>query len=136
MRWARGPHGGHAGPGSIWRRREKTTSILYSRGGRDAAAVAASFSGEKFSSHGLRREETTTPKTNGEFNWPHRSTNWKSCQASRKTTAGDRIDCIMRAAILLSDRVLFMPRSSRPSTPDVRSFTRNDKCAPAQSIIR
>jgi len=50
----------------------------------------------KFSSHGLREERRTTPaKTNGEFNWPDRSTNWKSCQASRKTT--DQIDCIMRA---------------------------------------
>lgn len=68
---ARATRGRGTGPGSIWWRREKMTSILYSREERDATAVAASFSSEKFPSHELR-EETTTPKTNGEFNWPDR----------------------------------------------------------------
>lgn len=76
---------------------------------RDAAVVAASFSGEVFQPR-ITRGETNNPsaKTNGELNWPDRSTNWKSCQASRKTT--NRIDCIMRANdFTFRSRIIYSP---------------------------
>lgn len=65
---------------------EKTTSILYSRGeNATRPAAAAFFLGRKvFRSHGLRKGKTTTPKTNGGFNWPNqRPANWKSRRVSR-----------------------------------------------------
>lgn len=59
--------------------------------------------------------------------------NWKSCQASRKTTGVGRIDCIMRADFTFKSRIVYSPFPV-PATPGIRSVlvTRliNDKRAP------
>jgi len=121
-----GGRAGRTGPRSIWRRREKTTSILYSRGERcgGGGGVAASFSERKVFQPRITRRRRPTSKTNGEFNWPDCSTNWKSCQASRKTTGCARIYCIMRAAdFTFRSRIVYSPFLAFPQRPIFVPFT-------------
>lgn len=97
--------------------------------GCDGSARPSLGRRRKVSQPRITREETTLPKTNGGFNWPHRSANWKSCQASRKTSSARSASRLHNARvrvnkrpILLSDLAYFAYSSQRDSAVSLFPF--------------